>query len=392
MAKSVDVAIIGGGVIGSSVAYHLKTLQPDLRVAVVERDPTYKTASSALSASSIRQQFSTPINIAISRFGIDFLRHSGELLGVDGESPDIGLVEPGYLYLATAAGRAILEENNAIQRQHGAQVAMLTPAQLAERFPWLSVDDLALGSLGLADEGWFDGYSLLQAFRNKARSLGVEYAADSVVGLDHAGGRVTAIHLGDGTRIACGQAVNAAGPHAAAIAKMAGLDLPLVPERRCVFVLACKEALPACPLVIDTSGVWFRPEGAFFIAGAPPRDSDTPEQHATLEVDYGLFDDVVWPALAARVPAFEAIKYVSAWAGHYDMNLFDHNAIIGRVPGFENFHMANGFSGHGMQQAPAAGRAIAELILFGGYRSLDVSALGPERLLRNTPIIERNII
>ncbi len=389
---SYDVVIIGGGVIGSSVAYHLKALAPQISVAVVERDPSYKTASSALSASSIRQQFSTPVNIAISRFGIDFLRQLPEVLAVEGEQPAIGLVEPGYLYLATPAGAAVLAENNAIQRAHGADIALLTPDQLAARFPWLATGDLALGALGLRDEGWFDGYGLLQAFRNKARSLGVVYMAQNVVALEHTAGRVSRVRLENGESLACGHAVNAAGPHAGKLAAMAGLDFPLLPERRCVFVFSCKDSLPDCPLLIDTSGVWFRPEGAYFIAGAPPRDGDTPEQHASLEVDYGLFEDVVWPALAERVPAFEAIKFVNAWAGHYDMNLFDHNAIIGRAPGFENFYLANGFSGHGMQQSPAAGRGVAELILFGGYHSLDLSELGPERLLRNQPIIEKNII
>ncbi len=389
---SYDVVIIGGGVIGSSVAYHLLTLQPGLRLAVVERDPTYRTASSALSASSIRQQFSTPVNIAISRYGIEFLRRLPEALAVGDEQPAIGLVEPGYLYLATPAGAALLAENNAIQRQHGADIALLAPDALVQRFPWLAVDDLALGALGLRDEGWFDGYGLLQAFRNKARALGAVYIAQHVVGLEHAGESVTAVLLEDGRRLACGHAVNAAGPFAGRVAAMVGLDFPLRPERRCVFVFSCKDSLPDCPLLIDTSGIWFRPEGAHFIAGAPPRDGDTPEQHESLEVDYGLFDEVVWPALAARVPAFEAIKYVNAWAGHYDMNLFDHNAIIGRAPGFGNFYLANGFSGHGMQQSPAAGRGVAELILFGAYRSLDLADLGPDRLRRNQPIIEKNII
>ncbi|MEL3889704.1 FAD-binding oxidoreductase [Ferrovibrio sp. MS7] len=392
MTRRYDVAIIGGGVIGSSVAYHLKTLDPALSVAVIERDPTYRTASSALSASSIRQQFSTPVNIAISRFGIDFLRRANEYLSVDGEMPHLGLTEPGYLYLATDAGVPVLRENNAIQRQAGADIALLEPAALQQRFPWLNTEDLALGSLGLRDEGWFDGYGLLQAFRNKARALGADYITASVSGLDISAGKVEALLLDSGERIACGFAVNAAGPHAAAILGKAGVDFPLAPERHCVFVFTCKETLPACPLVIDTSGVWFRAEGSGFIAGPPPRMSDTPEQQASLEVDYGLYEEVLWPALAHRVPAFEAIKFSNAWAGHYDMNHFDHNAIIGFVPGHGNFLMANGFSGHGMQQSPAAGRGIAELILFGAYRSLDLSELGPERLLNNQPIIEKNII
>lgn len=387
----VDIAIVGGGVIGSAVAYNLLTRDPGLSVMVVERDPTYRTASSALSASSIRQQFSTPVNIAMSSYGMAFFKEIGEHLTVDDEVPDVGLVESGYLYLATEQGAAGLTSNVAIQNQEGADIALMRPAQIADRYPWISTEGLALGALGLSGEGWFDGYSLLQAFRRKARSLGARYVKATAIGLERGRGGITAVALDTGERVACGKLVNAAGPQAGAVAALAGIELPVRPEKHCVFVFDCKETLLNCPLLVDTSGVYFRPEGRFFIGGTPPQaDADTDDH--SLDVDYALFDDVLWPALANRVPAFEAIKLVNAWAGHYEMNLFDHNAILGTFPDAPNFYFANGFSGRGMQHAAAAGRGVAELILYGEYRSLDLSPLNFDRLLRNEPIRELNVI
>jgi glycine/D-amino acid oxidase-like deaminating enzyme len=392
-----DVVVVGGGVMGSSVAYHLGVLEPRLSVLVLERDPRYVTASSALSASSIRQQFSTPVNIALSRAGLAFLREAPELLEVDGEQPSLPFEERGYLYLATAAGAPTLRALNEVQRGCGADIVLLEPAQLAQRFPWLATDDLALGSLGLRGEGWFDGWSLLQALRRKSRALGAQWRTAEVVGLRRRVGvgsgvtGVTAVTIADGSAVEAGIVVNAAGPHAAQVARMAGVELPVEPVRHCVFVVECPTPLADCPLVIDPGGLWFRPEGRRFIAGVPPRGPRTAAD-ATLEVDHALFEDRVWPALARRVPAFEALRQVSAWAGHYEMNTFDHNAIIGRVPGVDGLLLINGFSGHGMQQAPAAGRALAELIVHGGWRTLDVGALGFDRIAAGRPLRELNVI
>ncbi len=387
-----DVVIIGGGVIGSAIAYFLAQDQGfGGRIAVIERDPTYRTASSALSASSIRQQFSTAVNIAISRYGISFLRDIGTHLAVDGSAPEIGLREPGYLYLASPEGLPVLQENHRIQRAEDVKVALLDPAGLVERFPWISNEGIAAASLGLAGEGWFDGYSVMQAFRAKARSLGVTYINGEAVAMERDGGRIAAVILKDGQRLACGHVVNAGGPHARAVAAMAGIALPVEARRRSVFVMDCRRQLADCPLVIDISGIWFRPEGEYFIAGMAPPEGEDPERFE-LEVDHYLFDEVMWPALATRVPAFEALKVVNAWAGQYEMNTFDHNAILGAHPDVANLMFANGFSGHGLQQSPAVGRGIAELIVHGRYRSLDLTPLSFQRVLENRPLRELNII
>jgi FAD-dependent oxidoreductase domain-containing protein 1 len=384
-----DVAIIGGGIMGSALAYWLTRLEPRSAVTVIERDPSYATASSALSAASIRQQFTTEVNVRASQCGIEFLREVPRLLEVDGEQPQIGLREAGYLYLAGGAAHGALTRAHAIQRELGADVALLSPAALGERYPWLATGDLTLGSLGLSGEGWFDGYGLLSAFARKARAQGVRYLKASVVGLDTTDGRVEAVALGDGTRLACGAAVNAAGPWARSIARLAGIELPVYARRRTVYVIGCRERLEPFPLLIDPTGFWVRPEGDRYIAGLPPDDDS---DDLPLEPEVEAFESTLWPALAARIPAFEAARLESAWAGYYEINAFDHNAIIGPHPLRPNLYFMNGFSGHGMQHAVAAGRGLAELMLGGRYTTLDLSPLAFERLLENRPLRELNVI
>jgi glycine/D-amino acid oxidase-like deaminating enzyme len=386
-----DIVIVGGGVIGSSIAFHLRSLDPRVSVCVVERDPTYRTASSALSASSIRQQFSTPVNIAMSRYGMEFLRSLDEHLSVEGSVPSIGLVERGYLYLATAQGREILRQNHELQLTCGVDVAFLEREDLARALPWMYTEDLAAGSLGLSAEGWFDGYSLLQAFRQKARALGAEYLTADVSGFRLGASAVNAVQLRDGQEISCARVVNAAGPQARSVARMAGIELPVYPDPHTIFVFECETPPADCPLIIDPTGLYVRPEGKYFLVGAP-HAAGIPSEQQTLEVDNDAFESEVWPILAARVPAFESIRLRSAWAGFYEMNAFDHNAILGATPQVPNFVLANGFSGHGMQHSPAAGRGIAEYLLYGEFRSIDLNPLGYERLIRNEPLRELNII
>lgn len=392
MSDSYDVIVIGGAAIGSSIAFHLAS-EPGFkgRILVVEQDPTYQRCASALSAASIRQQYSTPLNIDISLYGIRFLREIGPRLEVEGVQPDIGLTEAGYLFLASVAGAPALVAAHALQTKRGADIALLTPSALAARFAWLSTDGLALGSLGLSGEGWFDGYGLMQAFRRKARALGVSYRAARVEAIETSGGAVRGVRLATGDKVSCAVVVNAAGTDGARLARTAGLDLPVVAKKRMIFTFTCAEAVPDCPLLIDPTGVYVRPEGKGFLCGcAPPPDQD-PESK-DFDVDHSFFEERIWPVLAHRVPAFERIRQGRAWAGHYDMNLFDHNAILGPVPGLDTLLLANGFSGHGLQQSPAVGRGLAEWITYGAYVSLDLSALGYDRLTRHAPMLETAVV
>jgi glycine/D-amino acid oxidase-like deaminating enzyme len=385
-----DVVIVGAGVVGSAIACFLAR-DHGVAATVLERDPTYARASSALSASSIRQQFTTPVNIALSRASFDFYLRIGDELEVGGERPDIGLVERAYLYLANASQQAALRANHLLQRAQGVDAELLDAQALSDRFAWLATGDLALGSLGRSGEGWFDGWSVLQALRRKAIACGARFATADAEAIELDGGRVAAVRCAGGMRIAARTVVVAAGAWSAPLAASIGIDLPVRARKRDVFVFETPAQIQACPLVIDPSGVWFRPESSRFLCGAPPRGDDLDD--APLDaIDHGLFDDVIWPALARRVPAFEALRLVSAWAGYYEMNLFDHNAFVGAWPGIDGLYVACGFSGHGMQHAPAVGRAAASLLATGTWGPLDLSPLAPDRLLRGARLVEGNVI
>jgi len=388
-----DVVIVGGAIVGSAVATFLAARDDfDGRIVVVERDPTFAASSTTLSAASIRLQFSTPLNIELSRFGIEVITNLDRYLAVDGETPEIDFVENGYLFLATDAGLPTLERNHALQRSLDVPVVLLTPAELRARFGWIHADDLAGASLGLAHEGWFDAYALLQGFRRKARALGVVERIGEVVAVERDGDAVRGVRLSDGSVIETTWVVNAAGPRAADVAAMAGLELPVRPRRRNVYHFEAPVSLGAAPLTIDPSGIYFRPEGPAYVAGFSPLGSDPDPDTLDLVVDRAAFESFVWPALAHRVPAFDRVRLLDAWAGLYEMNTLDANAVIGRHPALEGFLFANGFSGHGLQQAPAVGRGLAEWIATGRFETLDLSPLGYDRIIRNEPIVELNVV
>jgi glycine/D-amino acid oxidase-like deaminating enzyme len=374
---------------GSALAYWLTRLDPTLSVVVIERDPTYATASSALSAASIRQQFTTPINISISQASIGFLRQADELLETEAATVNIGLKERGYLYLAPLSGFESLRRAHAIQTALGAEVALLDINELAARFPWLRTSGLIAGSLGTRGEGWFDGYALLSGFVAKARSQRARYIRGEVSALEVTERRVDSIKLADGTRISSRWVINAAGPWARSLAQLAGVDVPVAARKRTVYVISCPQRLEPFPLLIDPSGFWIRPEGMGYIAGLPPQ---TDPDDAPLDPDYESFESELWPALAERIPAFEAARLERAWAGYYEMNTFDHNGIVGLHPQRDNFLLMNGFSGHGMQQAPVVGRGIAELICHGRFVTLDLSDLSYQRIESRRPLVELNVI
>lgn len=392
--QTADVVIVGGAVIGSAVAYYLATLgdfEPG-RIVMVERNMTFAESSTARSAGGIRQQFSTPENIALSQVLLATLRNLKETFGANA---DVGFKEQGYLILASESGVPILRGNNAIQQEAGTDIRLLDPDQMAQRFPWLNLDGLALGSFGATGEGWLDPVILMTLFRDAAKARGVKIIKDSVVAIERHGGEIAAVQLASGDRIACAALVNAAGPAAGAVAGLVGIPLPVEPRKRFVYVIDCKEAtlaLHAAPLTVDPSGVWFRPEGRQFITGVSPEEYAEPAVGDLDQIDHSVFEEIVWPQIATRVPAFEAIKVTGAWAGHYDYNTLDQNAIIGPHPEITNFYFANGFSGHGLQQSAGAGRAIAELIVHGGFRTIDLTRFGYDRIRRGEPLLELNII
>jgi FAD-dependent oxidoreductase domain-containing protein 1 len=387
---SYDVIIVGGGVTGCATAYFLAAAGFDGSVLVVERDPTYANAPSARAAGGIRQQFSTPENISIGLFGAEFVKNVDRYLSIDGEVPQLGFKERGYLILASPDALPLMQANNALQRELGADIAYQSNADLSARFPWLATEGLAGGFLGLANEGWLDPYSLLQAFRRKAISLGITVISDEVVQLRCRGNRVSEVVLRSGGSLTPGVVLNAAGARdATGLAAQVGIDLPVEPRKRCAFVFQCREEVGDTPQIILPNGVAVRYEGGRYLAVvAPPPERDPPT--TSFDIDYELFDEIIWPALAERVPAFEAIKLTNAHSCHYDFNTLDENVILGHVPDLENFLVAAGFSGHGLMQSPAVGRALGELIQFGEYRALDLSRFGYQRILENAPLLETN--
>ncbi|XP_014286238.1 FAD-dependent oxidoreductase domain-containing protein 1 isoform X2 [Halyomorpha halys] len=415
-----DVLVIGGGCMGSSIAYWLKQRALEgLSVVVVERDPTYQQCTTVLSVGGLRQQFSLKENIELSLDSAEFLRNIKVHLKVKGqEPPDIQFQPSGYVFLATEKSVDILEDNVKLQRSLGAKVDLLTPEQLKKKFPWLNTENIALGSHGLENEGWFDPYSLLFAFKNKAVNLGAKYVCGDLerflipenkfsIEKEGCGHQINGavIKLKDGTEhtIKFAVLVIAAGGCSGEVAKKVGIGtgtgdlavpLPVEPRKRYVFNIHCPEGPGiSSPMIIDPSGAYFRREGlgGHYLCGISPPDEEEPLID-NLDVDYSFFEEKLWPILAHRCPAFENAKLKSAWAGFYDYNKFDENAFIGIHPAFINVYMATGFSGHGIQQSPAIGKAIMELIIDGKYVTIDLERLSFKRLFTDEPLYESNIV
>lgn len=391
---SYDVVIIGGAIMGSSTAWWLTRLGFSGRVLVVERDPTYEKAATTLSFSCIRQQFSTELNIRISQFGADFVQSLRAQMGGDDRVPALKIQNFGYLYLADDAGFAdALRANQKVQAAAGAGTRLLAPDQIAAEFPFMMVDDLVLGSLNTRDEGYFDGSTVFDWFRRKACEAGVDYVADEVVGLDVSGSQVTGVRLKSGRTVGCGTVVNAAGTRGAKVAAMAGIVLPIEPRKRFNWVIQAARPLDRpLPLVIDPTGVFAREVGGGIYMAGGHADVDPAVDHDDFVMDQDLWLDKIWPALATRIPAFEAVKVISEWAGQYDYNTLDQNAITGPHPEIGNFLFLNGFSGHGLRQSPAMGRATAELILHGAYRTLDMTDFHYQRIAEGRALVEGAII
>ncbi|GAA6176605.1 NAD(P)/FAD-dependent oxidoreductase [Sulfitobacter pacificus] len=394
--KSYDVVIVGGAIYGSSVAWWLTQMKGfDGRILVVERDPTYEFASTSHTNSCIRQQFSNRLNIQISRFGAEFIKGFRGFMGGDPEVPNLVLQSYGYMYLAdTPEFAETLRESQAIQAAEGAHTRHMTRDQIAAEYPFYQLDDVLAANHNLVDEGYFDGGTMFDWFKRMARRNGVEYIHDEVtaMSLNAAGTGVASVTLKSGDTIACGTVVNASGPRAAATAQMAGIDLPVRPRKRYTFIFDAANPLDRdLPLTIDPSGVHMRSEGKYYLAGCPP-DEDPDVAPDDFGFDHSLWQEKVWPIVATRVPAFEQVKVINEWVGHYAYNTFDQNAVVGRHTKVANFVFVNGFSGHGLQQSPALGRGVAEQIAYGEYRTLDLAPFGFNRLENQYKFMENAVI
>ena len=343
----------------------------------------------------MRQQFSAPINIKISQFAADFVKNFRAYMGGDARVPKLALQSYGYMYLAdNPAFDQELVDAQKIQAACGAGTKHMSAAEIKAAYPFYNMDDIIAGNHNLIDEGYFDGNTLFDWWKRSARERGVEYVHNSVVAMtkNAAGSRVESVTLGSGEVISCGTVVNASGPRAVLTSRMAGIEIPVEPRKRYTFIFDAEDKLDRdLPLTIDPSGVHMRSEGSYYLAGGPP-DDDPAVDYDDFAQDHTIWEEKVWPVLAHRVPAFERIKLINSWAGHYAYNSFDQNAIIGAHSQVENFIFANGFSGHGFQQSPAMGRGIAELIATGAYQTLDLTPFEYGRIERGEKFIEKAVI
>jgi len=395
--SSYDVVIVGGAMYGSSTAWWL-TQNPDFdgSILVVERDPSYSMCSTAHTNSCIRQQFSNPLNVSISQFGAEFINNFREFMGGDERVPDILLQSYGYLYLAdTEAFADTLRASHAVQAANGAATQLMTADEIKAEYPFYKTDDLILGSINKVNEGYWDGGTVFEWFRRKARENGVEYVHNEVVAMtkNAAGDRIDSVTLGSGEVIACGKVVNASGPRAVRTSRMAGIEIPVEPRKRFSWIFSAENPLDQeLPLTIDPSGVHFRQDGPKTYLAGGHAAYDPAVDYDDFVMDHNIWQDKIWPAIANRIPQFEALKVVTEWAGHYAYNTLDHNAIVGPHDQIGNFLFLNGFSGHGLQQSPAFGRGMSELITYGEFRSLDFAPFGYDRIVQGKPFSETAII
>lgn len=385
--QTADIIIIGGGVMGSSTAYHLRKQGFDGKIVVFEKDPMYQYASTPRSAGGIRQLFTTAINIQISRFSLQIYKEFPIEMAIDGEPFEIDFKQKGYLFLATKEMLPSFEKQLQLQQQLGVPSQLLPSENLHDIIPELYIRDLAAG-LYCAEDGYLDPYSVMQGYRKNAQKLGVQYVSREVDAILHERKRIVGVHLVDGEKYQAPIVINCAGAWGALLSKKMDIPLPIVPLKRQIFqfdtAIPLKKPLP---LTVDPTGVYFRHEGNKVISGF----SDDTKPGIDFTWKRSHFERL-WPVLAHRIPNFERLKLETGWAGLYDFNTIDQNAIIGEHPVMKGYFMALGFSGHGMQQAPAVGLGLAELICAGAYQTIDLTPLRFQRFVENDLIREEAIV
>jgi len=392
-----DVIIIGGAIMGSSTAWFLSQ-NPDFNgtILVVEKDQKYEFCSTAHTTSCIRQQFSTKLNIEISQFAANFINNFQEYMDNDIGVPELAIKSFGYMYLAADEDFAkTLKNNRKIQVAAGVATELLTPEEIKLRYPFYNVEDIKLGSINLVNEGYWDSITVFEWMKNKARKNGVEYIENEVIAItkNKSEDRIISIKLSSGETVYGEKFVNATGPRAALISKMAGIKIPVEPRKRYSWIFKAEKPLDRdLPLTIDPSGFHFRENGGGTYQAGGQGIDDPAVNSDDFTMDYDLWENTVWPILLNRIPQFGSLKLVSQWAGHYAMNTLDQNAIVGPHTEVKNFMFLNGFSGHGTQQAPAMGRALGEYLVYGKYKSLDLTPFHFDRISKGSSIIEKAVI
>lgn len=386
--KNADIIIVGGGVMGSSTAYSLRKLGYNGKIIVFEKDPIYEFSSTSRSAGGIRQLYTTAINIKISRYSLQIYKNFSETMKIDDEPFEIDFRQRGYLFLATEKMLPALKKQQQLQNQLGVPSVLLSIPELLNIIPELNTEDLA-GGLYCYEDGYLDPYSVMQGYKKNAQKRDVEYIFKEVDTILTEQNKVTGVRLKNGEKYYSPIVVNTAGAWGVYLSEKIGIPLPIHPLKRQIFQFDIEEPLmKALPLTIDPTGVYFRHEGEKILCGY----SEDVKPGIDFTVKRSLFTETLWPILAHRIKNFEKAKITSSWAGLYSFNAVDHNAIIGTHPNLKGYYMALGFSGHGMQQAPAVGQGLAELIYKGKYETLDLSPLRFERFAENKLVLEDAVV
>lgn len=384
-----DIIIIGGGIVGSSTAFYLAGLDKNLKIAVIERDPAYTKASTTLSAANIRVQFGLKENILTSIYTIGLLERFSDVMEVDGEKPDVSYKKEGNLFLIDKKQKDAALKCLDLQKELGGSVEWLIPEQIKEMCPLYELEDIEGGTFG-AKDGHFDAYAFLMGFKRCALAIGVKYIKDEAVEICTDRSKILGVRLESGENLKSGYVVNCAGAWASEIAATAGVKLPIEPVKRQCFIVEPKEKLEKpLPFTILPSGLYFRTEtGGTVLIGKSIEEDET---GFDFNWSRKRFNDELWLELAEIVPAFESLKFIRGWAGLYAVNRLDSNAVIGKWPEMQGLYLINGFSGHGLQQGPAAARYAAELIV-GKTPSIDLSVFDPVRILEKRPLNEIGIV
>ena len=391
-----DVVIVGGATSGASIAWHL-VQDPEFKgsVLVVERDPSLRHSATKASNNCMRQQFATKVNVEIAQYAADFVREHGDKFGPDPCVPNPPIRNFGYLYLSDSSEfTEILQRDQQLQASCNAGTVMISAADIKKKYPWFHTHDLHSGSLNTVDEGCFNAFGMVEWLRKTACEKGVEYVSNEVVDMAVERDQVSTITLRTGEKIAVKNVVNAAGTRAAQVAKLVGIQVPIEARRRYTYIFEVDEPLAEdLPLTIDPTGVHFRSYAAKdYLVGCPPIGPDNAVGVDDFSFAEDAWNDKILPILSHRIPQFRFARVTDQWMGHYEFNTFDHNAIVGPHDRIGNFFFCAGFSGHGSQQAPACGRAIAELIVHRQFKTLDLGILSYARIPEGRPLIERAVI
>ena len=393
--KTFDIIIIGGGIMGSSTAYHLMMADSSLNVLVIEKDLGYEKASTALSMVNARIQFSLKENVQISQYAFKVLENFEDEMAIDGTKPAIFYRREGNLFLYDEKSEPAARKAFDMQKALGCAIEWWSTQKIKEKYPVYEKLDTIVGGTFGPEDGHFDAYAVLMGFKAKAKSLGVSFLQDEVVELITNGNGTQTERTIQGVKTTSGETffsrhiVNCTGAWAARLAKTIGIQLPINPTKRQVFAVKPEFKFDGpLPLTVLPSGFYFRSETGGLLLMGKSMEEDP------IGFDFSWEEDrfeLLWGELYHFAPSFEALKLIKGWAGLYAVNTLDANAILGEWPYLKGFYLANGFSGHGLQQGPAVGRYITELIT-GKKPILDLGIFNPERILENNPILEDGIV